>query len=150
VVTAGKDVLTIWRDLQTLACGREAKVLQQLQPPPELLVLLQRLFLALRQPLRQRLVAGNVVHLGAANTLQSCIEPAVDPNYFNAQLSNVRVSSMSCCHVATAAWPGGWGSESGPAMACARTLTPSGADTFIDIAGRYTPFASSPGYPRAA
>ena len=63
VVAGGEDELLVGCDLEALACCWELKVLDELQSAQVVIVALQGALLILRQPLRQRLAARDVVYL---------------------------------------------------------------------------------------
>ena len=59
------EELAVWRQLDAAGGAREVELLYELDAPPELLILAQRLALLFAQPLRKRLAARNVVHLSS-------------------------------------------------------------------------------------
>ena len=95
----GKE-LTVRRELDAAGGARKVELLYELNAPPELLILAQRLALLFAQPLRQRLAARDVVHLQSRRA-----SAASNDNH-------------------------GWPWRRAAAAPHGRTLTPFGAETF--------------------
>ena len=109
------EELAVWRQLDAAGGARKVKLLYELDAPPELLILAQRLALLFAQPFRQRLAARDVVHLPSR-----------------------RASAASAGATAATASPGGRAA----AAPRGRTFTPFGAETF-SILQRVTPYVDS-------